>query len=169
MATTPVNFDDLGGKVVQPAPSSQTFDFSDLGGKVVKAAPGQVRNDVGNTVIVPKDDESFADTMKRAANYGKTVTQPQIDAEMKSAPAKVAETLVAAPTIGAATPASEAAGGAGIAGMLPRVLPGTIAGVKAVGAWAKEHPALAYIIYDQLKRHSSVIPFIKGMPSGTEQ
>ena len=59
-----------------------------------QAAPsGEVTNDVGNTVIVPKDGESFADTMKRAAAYGKTVTQDQINKEMASAPGKVATTL----------------------------------------------------------------------------
>jgi hypothetical protein len=71
-----------------------------------KATPlpgsGEVLNDVGNRVIVPRPGEEFADTMKRAVAAGKTVTQPQIDAEMKSAPAKVAETLTAAPVIGAA-------------------------------------------------------------------
>jgi hypothetical protein len=135
-----------------------------------KATPlpgsGGQMNDVGNRVIVPKEGESFADTMQRAVNYGKTVTQPQIDAEMKTAPAKVAQTLGAAATIGAAMPAAEVAGGAGLDAILPRVIPGTIAGVKAIGAWAKAHPVLAYVVYDQLKRHSDVIPFIKGAPSG---
>jgi hypothetical protein len=63
---------------------------------------GEQLNDVGNRVIVPKDGESFSDTMARAVASGKTVTQPQIDAEMRTAPAKVAQTLTAAPVIGAA-------------------------------------------------------------------
>jgi hypothetical protein len=71
-----------------------------------KATPlpgsGEQLNDVGNRVIVPRPGEEFADTMKRAVASGKTVTQPQIDAEMKTAPAKVAQTLTAAPVIGAA-------------------------------------------------------------------
>ena len=111
-----ISFDDLGGKLVTsaPAPAGQSFDFSDLGGKVVQAAQGQVRNDVGNTVIVPKDDESFADTMRRAAAYGKTVTPQQINAEMRTAPGKAATVLAAAPAIGAAGAATLA--GAGEAG-----------------------------------------------------
>jgi len=49
---------------------------------------GQITNDVGNTVIVPKEGESFSDTMKRAAAYGKTVTPQQINAELATAPKK---------------------------------------------------------------------------------
>jgi len=63
---------------------------------------GQITNDVGNTVIVPKENESFADTMKRAAAYGKTVTPQQINAELATAPKKAATVLAAAPVIGAA-------------------------------------------------------------------
>jgi hypothetical protein len=69
---------------------------------------GEQINDVGNRVIVPKDGESFSDTMKRAADYGKTVTPKQIDAEMQTAPKKAAQVLVAAPLIGAGIPAAEA-------------------------------------------------------------
>jgi len=116
MGGKPISFDDLGGKMVTPAaaPPGQTFDFSDLGGKVVQGASGQVRNDVGNTVIVPKEGESFDDTMKRAAAYGRTVTPDQINAEMRTAPGKVATTLAAAPAVGAAGTAALA--GAGEAG-----------------------------------------------------
>jgi hypothetical protein len=45
------------------------------------------------------------------------------------------------------------------------VLPATIAGVQAIGAWAKAHPIQAYIAYDILKRHTSIIPFIKHLPN----
>jgi hypothetical protein len=116
MGAKPISFDDLGGRQVSGSASApgQTFDFSDLGGKVVQAAQGQVRNDVGNTVIVPREGESFADTMQRAAAYGRTVTPQQINAEMATAPKKVAQTLVAAPAIGAAGTAALA--GAGEAG-----------------------------------------------------
>jgi hypothetical protein len=61
---------------------------------------GQITNDVGNAVIVPKDGESFADTMQRAAQYGKTVTPSQVNEELATAPAKVAQTLGAAAGIG---------------------------------------------------------------------
>src|SRR5579859_7541154 len=62
---------------------------------------GEITNDVGNTVIVPKPGESFADTMARARAYGATVTQDQISKEMATAPKKVATVLAAAPVIGA--------------------------------------------------------------------
>jgi hypothetical protein len=79
-----------------------------------KSAPGpsqgELINDVGNKVVVPKPGESFADTMQRAAAYGKTVTPGQINAELKTAPGKAATVLGAAPVIGAA-------GAAGITGL----------------------------------------------------
>ena len=95
------------------------FFFPQLLGRTVLTHPlgepsisaqteGEQINDVGNRVIVPKDGESFADTMKRAADYGRTVTPKQIDAEMQTAPKKAAQVLVAAPLIGAAIPAAEA-------------------------------------------------------------
>jgi hypothetical protein len=70
---------------------------------------GAITNDVGNTVIVPKDGESFSDTMQRAAQQGKQTTPAQVDAETATAPKKVAQTLVAAPLIGAAGSAALAA------------------------------------------------------------
>ena len=36
---------------------------------------GQQTNELGKAVIVPKDGESFADTLARAAQYGKSVSQ----------------------------------------------------------------------------------------------
>src|SRR5205809_192697 len=54
---------------------------------------GEQVNDVGNKVIVPKEGESFADTMKRAAAYGKTVTPEQINAEVRTMPDKAAQTV----------------------------------------------------------------------------
>ena len=73
---------------------------------------GEVTNDVGNKVIVPKPGESFADTMARARAYGATVTQDQIDKEMATAPKKVATVVAAAPAIGFGGEAALAAPGA---------------------------------------------------------
>lgn len=78
--------------------------------------PGQVTNDVGQQVVVPKDGESFADTLKRGAALGKArqkagTQQAAIDAEMATAPKKAAQTLGAAATIGAVGPALLAAPG----------------------------------------------------------
>lgn len=106
------------------AASSQNGDiFSQIaanGGTVPQEqtpdASGQVTNDIGKTVIVPKDGESFADTMDRAIAQGKKTTQQDINDELKTAPKKVAETLVAAPAIGAAGAAAIA--GTGEAGAM---------------------------------------------------
>jgi hypothetical protein len=100
----PVKFRDYSK---QDAADSATF--KPLGEPSTSAQnEGEQINEVGNRVIVPKDGESFSDTMKRAADYGKTVTPKQIDAEMQTAPKKAAQVLVAAPLIGAGIPAAEA-------------------------------------------------------------
>src|SRR5580698_8407590 len=69
---------------------------------------GEITNDVGNKVIVPKDGESFSDTMKRAVAYHNYLTPDQLqaalDAETKTIPAKTAQTLGAAAAMGAAVP-----------------------------------------------------------------
>jgi hypothetical protein len=71
---------------------------------------GEVKNDVGNTVIVPKEGEDFADTMRRAAAQGKKTTPEQIQAEEKTMPGKAATVLAAAPAIGAVGSALDLAG-----------------------------------------------------------
>jgi hypothetical protein len=102
------------------------------------AAPqtGEVTNDVGNTVIVPKDGESFTDTVQRAIAYQKSMTPQQqqsaIDAEMKTAPTKAAETMGGAAAIGFGLPAAMTAAGEAILG-------GPVA-LKAVVEMAKSHP-----------------------------
>ena len=91
----------------QPAAAASSSGLSPLE-QLEQSAPtqqappsGEITNDVGNTVIVPKEGESFSDTMKRAAAYGKTVTPQQINAELATAPKKAATVIGAAPIIGA--------------------------------------------------------------------
>src|SRR6266851_5009060 len=77
--------------------------------------PGEMINDVGNRVIVPAgtdsarfgyEGESFADTLKRAAAYGQSITQQPdkgagvINKELATAPKKAATTLASATAIG---------------------------------------------------------------------
>lgn len=119
-----------------PADAGMTFDSAPV------QRDGEIVNDVGNEVIVPKDGETFADTMKRAAEYGKTVTPDQIHAEMQTAPKKAAEVLAAAPVIGAAGAATLGEVGAGV-----RAIPGITeallqhAETKAA-EWAAQYPNL---------------------------
>jgi hypothetical protein len=111
--------------------------------------PGEQINDVGNRVIVPKEGESFSDTMNRAAVYGKTVTQGQINAEVQTMPGKVATVLGAAPVIGAAGAAGLAGAGALIAPTAARTLfetqgpsllrRGAVAGAAALVPIAKKY------------------------------
>lgn len=128
---------------------------------------GEIVNDVGNKVIVPKDGESFADTMKRAAAHGKNVTQQEFDNEVATMPGKAVTVLAAAPVIGAAGTAGGAAVNE-VATALPSVIPHTIAGVKAVGEWAKANPIQAYLLYNVLKElipgAKKAMGVIKGTP-----
>lgn len=75
------------------------------------ADTGETKNDIGKTVIVPKEGESFADTMNRAIAQGKKTTPQDIQDEMKTAPGKAATVLTAAPVIGAVGTAALAGAG----------------------------------------------------------
>jgi hypothetical protein len=97
---------DLSAGMVQ---RQGTVDLS--AGLLPKAQSGAQVNDVGNLVITPRQGESFADTMQRAAAYGKTVTPQQINAEVQTIPGKAAATLAAAPTLGVAGTAALAGTG----------------------------------------------------------
>lgn len=87
---------------------------------------GQVTNDVGNVVTVPKPGEDSSDTIKRAIVYQKSLTPQQRDEaiakETATMPAKAAETLGAAAGIGVAGPALLAAPGEGVAAI--KAIPG---------------------------------------------
>jgi hypothetical protein len=131
---------------------------------------GQTTNDTGSTVITPKEGESFEDTMKRAAAFGQTAqakTQAAQESTVRNLGTKAAQTLVAAPVIGAAG----AAGGAAVnevAAAVPSVIPHTIEGVKALGAWAQANPVQAYVLYqvirDLIPGAKKAMGLIKGMP-----
>lgn len=78
-------------------PTGVTFDFSKA---EPIAGPGEQIGYSGLKDIVPKEGEDFADTMKRAIEYGKTLTPEDIKrqeaADLKRAPL----VLAAAPAIG---------------------------------------------------------------------
>src|SRR5262245_37677194 len=87
----------------------------------------QQQTDNGPQVITPNEGESFADTMKRAAAYGKTVTPQQVQQNaikgLKEAPAVMA----AAPVIGAVGAGGLALAGEAVPAILQHVRePGTI-------------------------------------------
>jgi len=113
----------------QAAASQNNGDvFSQIaanGGKVPDASTpqqsGEVKNDVGATVIVPKEGEDFYDTIERAKQRVQQKPQEvQADIAKETTPkniaSKTAQTLVAAPVIGAAGAATIA--GAGEAGAM---------------------------------------------------
>src|SRR6266436_4114611 len=61
------------------------------------AGEGMEVHDDGSFTLTPKDGESFADTMKRAAQAGKGVTQEQIDSQTQKGIKQVPVVLAAAP------------------------------------------------------------------------
>ena len=70
---------------------------------------------------------------------------------------------VSVPAVAAGT-----TGVSAIAEALPSVLPHTIAGVKAIGEWAKANPVQAYILYqvirDLIPGAKKAMGIIKGVP-----
>jgi len=164
--TLPADFDfgQQGAVPNTPAPNTTApdtlpadFDFN----QAQPPTPGEITNDVGNTVIVPKEGENFSDTMRRAAAQGKKTTPEQINREVGTMPGKAATVLAAAPAIGAVQTAGEA---------LPGVLMHTAEGVKAVTAWAAANPVKAYILYnvikDVLPGAKKAIGLAKALPTG---
>jgi len=116
---------DMG--TFKPAPNFQNNPgFSAMMQKIIELGKGEIKNDVGNTVIVPKPDEPFLDTMKRAAASGKNVTQDQIDREMATVPRKL-------PQLGA--------GIVGAAALIP-ALAATWEGAGALGSSAEVEKAI---------------------------
>jgi len=112
---------------------------------------GQITNDVGNSVIVPKEGEAFADTMQRAAAQGTQTTPAQVNSELGTAPKKVAEVLAAAPAIGAGGAAALAGLGEGTA-VLKHIAEtyGPVA-AKAIGDAAQAHPIVAKLLTHALE------------------
>lgn len=119
---------------------------------------GEITNDVGNKVIVPKDGEEFGDTLARAVSHYRSMSpQERTDAyrkELATAPAKAGETLAAAPLLGFG-------GGAGLASPLElhsamtagfkALLPAVTSGVVGLGNWAEAHPVAAKALWEGLK------------------
>jgi hypothetical protein len=174
---TPATTAQPAQPVAQP---TQSNPFAEFGGVKVEpeAKPsndprqtGEIVNDVGQKVIVPKDGESFADTMKRAVAYHKSLTTAQqqaaLDAEAKTAPKKALQTLGAAATIGAVGPAVMALPGE-VAEAIPSVLAHTIDGVKAIGTWASKNPVQAYLLFQVMKEivpgAKKAMGIVKGIP-----
>jgi hypothetical protein len=134
MSTRPVTLDFSTAEPLEKAPPV-TLDFSTAEPIL---GPGEQTNELGNKVIVPAEGESFADTMKRAATYGKTVTPRQINQEMATAPRKAAQVLAAAPLMGAVGAGSLAAPG--------ELISYAPAAAKAIQEMAKAHPFAAGLV-----------------------
>lgn len=137
-------------------PNAQPVDPGD------GSVSGELTNDVGNKVIVPKEGEEFGDTIKRAVAYHRSLTPEQqkqaISKEMATVPEKTAETLGGAAGMGILGPALLAAPGealfeghALVSAGLKALGPALIRGTVAVGEWAAEHPVAAKAVYHTIK------------------
>jgi hypothetical protein len=160
--TLPANFDFSTGQAPQTgqAPASQTpqplpdtlpadYDFDKSGTPTQQT--GEITNDVGQKVIVPKDGESFQDTMRRAVQYHQSLTPEQqkaaINAETATIPKKAAQTIAAAPAIGFGGTAALAATGEAIQG-----------GIQA----AKYAPEIAKAVLKHIQEPGQVFKFPYG-------
>jgi hypothetical protein len=124
-------------------PSEQTESETD------PKKTGEITNDVGNKVIVPKDGEDFADTMKRAVAHYQSMTPEQrqsaINKETATIPGKAATVIGAAPVIGAGGAAALAAPGEVVQAV--RAIPGITETLlqhaeSKAAEWAAQYPHL---------------------------
>lgn len=107
---------------------------------------GITRQDGGSFTITPKDGESFADTMQRAANIGKQVKSDLVQSQtvkgLKEAPA----VLAAAPVIGAVGAAGLAGvgeAGSAAVGQIPGITNALLQHAEEKAAeWATQYPHL---------------------------
>lgn len=142
MSTTPLPWVEAAQQQTQ-APVSGSLPWEEAAQQ--QAPPdtsGTTTNDSGSTVIIPRAGESFDETMRRAAAFGQTAeakSQAQKESTPQNLGTKAAETLAAAPAIGAAgTAALAGVGEAGQAGI------GAAEKVLQISEQALEHLAENY-------------------------
>ena len=99
-------------KVIDPQGNQRWVPNENL--DEAKSAGGTVVNPDGSFVVTPLEGEFFADTMKRAANAGKTVTPQVIQSQTRKGLKEAPVVLAAAPAMGAAGTTALAAGGEGL-------------------------------------------------------
>lgn len=110
--------------------------------------------------LVQKQGESYPDFMKRAVEYGKTVTAEQIQDEAKQ-PKKAASALARGPeygALGAGVLAGSAEAVSALGTGLKTLLPVGVAGAKALAQWVEKNPMKAYMLYQLAKE---VVPGVK--------
>lgn len=156
-------------QTVQPTTPSDLSPLEQLAqqGAPAQGSPqqtGEITNDVGNTVIVPKNlggdnEESFSDTLKRAVEHhkamGAAADQEAIDKETGTIPKKAAEVALSTP-IAAALPIAGAEGllaahtamSAGFKALAPAMQKG----IEGIGEWAEAHPYARAILIEALKK-----------------
>jgi hypothetical protein len=131
-----------------------------------RAGMGEQINELGNKVIVPQENESFASTIDRAVQYGKTVTPQQIQQETRSAARKAPLALAAGPVMAAAQLAVPIAAGAALAPTAGTATVGTgildAGGTEIMKDVATQGPSLARagvnLAINAIKAH----PYISG-------
>jgi hypothetical protein len=146
-ATLPANFQ--GWDTTANPPQSLPANFNQWDQQSAPDQSGQITNDVGNQVFVPKEGEDFSDTVKRAVDYNKSLTPQQrqetIDKETATIPKKANEVSAAAAGIGIAGPALLAAPGEAVSAI--KAIPGATEAIlqhleERAGEIAEQYPNL---------------------------
>jgi hypothetical protein len=131
---------------------------------------GQGVNDVGNVVIVPKENENYLDTVQRALAYHRSLTPQQqqeaIQREMqpRDIARKVGETGAAAVGMGAAGVVVPTELAAGLSAGTRALIPALTRGVVGFNEWAAAHPVMAKVLWEGLKM--TVGSYIMGTAAG---
>jgi hypothetical protein len=135
-------------KVISPQGDVRWIPGDSLDG--AKAAGGTVVHDDGSFQVTPLEGESFAATMQRAANAGKSVTPEVLRAQgikgLKEAPLVMA----AAPLMGAAGAGTlMTAGTTALGGSIPAAARAGLAALKA-------HPVASALVATHFAREAGI-------------
>lgn len=132
-----------------------TDPFSGFGGTTQPSTPAQSS---------PSPEEEASQTRQMLVSGLTGMPTPNMsDADKKSFARGKAAGAVSVPVV-----AGAATGATAIAEAVPSVLPHTIEGVKAIGAWAAKNPLQAYLLYQVMKDlvpgAKKALGVIKGIP-----
>jgi hypothetical protein len=115
--------------------------------------------------------ENYQNWLKTAPKAGPNIKPGEYEAWTGAhTPGGAKQTLTdaAKPVIAGAATGAVALGGVAAAEAIPSVLPHTIEGVKAIGAWAKANPLQAWALFQVMKEMlpgaKKALGFIKAMP-----
>lgn len=177
MSTTPNLLDQVDAENQQavnpqaqsPTPASQPISVTSSGNLLDQVAAEdeqqqQARTQPTKPTLSP--EEQASQTRQMAVSGLTGMPTPNMTVADKTAFERGKATgAISVPAVAAGT-----VGLTAIPEVLPSVLPHTIEGVKAIGAWAEAHPVQAYILFQVVKElipgAKKTMGFIKAAPTG---